>query len=229
MKLFEKYTRENLTGHELEELSERVLQSHFAEEDKARWTRRLAEEFGVRRNPVKVKTAYHRWWIGLAAAIAGLVVWTIFPSQPNQLQQLTDEMLAVPFANSEERKSLDSLSELKVAAIAAYNQGDFKTAAARRQQYVDQTTAAGKEDFFYLGISYLYQRPARPKRAVEQLEKAYRFTGGRYHRETRWFLALAYIKDERYSDARPLLQMIVTDAKWRVEEAMQLLAYLPSE
>jgi tetratricopeptide (TPR) repeat protein len=226
MNLFKKYTQQYLSGAELEESSQEMLEQLQDYELRKKWTAQLAADQGITREQASVKTRLRpiRPLLAIAATIALLLTvgYFIMPMDSGA-QQLTAQYLAEPFPNSEERKGSEEVMELKTSAIAAYAAHDFKQAAILRQSLVEQVDTPTQNDYFYLGLSYLYQQPAQPDQAIVYLQKAVSFDKSTLMEESSWYLALAYLDAGQKENARQQLQQIVERQSWQWENAKILL------
>ncbi len=228
MEASEKYTQPHLSGKELEETSEHLLDALHNRQLRRRWQKQLADDHQVpSRKPRTSIIRKLRPWLAVAASlvlILSIVYW--WPVSPKDHNALLSEYLSQPFANKEGRKSGAILDSLRNLAIAAYTEGDFSEAARIRQQLVDRDSAITEEDVLYLGLSYLYQNPPRGQAAIPHLERASQWPLGQFTAESRWYLALAYLQAEQIPAARQILEQIAA-SNWRNEEAEVLLRQLP--
>ncbi|WP_367391307.1 tetratricopeptide repeat protein [Lewinella sp. LCG006] len=235
MNLFDKYRTNNINEDELGEITQQLVKQKFDLELRQKMTHRLREEYGITRDgasggrvvPMKIM----RWSLSVAAALLiGVVAWQVVGDQSPTYQSLTKEYLAAHYPNNELRKGATDISELRGAAIAAYNEEDFETSARLREEIV-KLPEANTEDYFFLGISYLYQDPPQGELAIEPLQKAVADpTGtGLIREETEWYLTLAYVEAGRFTAARKLLHKRIRSGGWNASKASDLLQSLPEE
>lgn len=223
MKIIPTYTKKEISSEELEKTSERFMQAMFEDELRKKWKQQLQDGHQVERVAKGGRRVSLQWAIGIAASLALLLtMWFVLtPAQPSK-----EELLAVymqeKFGNSETRKEGIIGNELRLEAISAFENTDFARAATLRQQLVDQDSALIKEDFFYLGLSYLYQQPPNTTSAVQYLRQTSEMPGRKFAAESRWSLALAYLLQGDDDLARPILEEIATE-EWKPEAAARLL------
>lgn len=231
MKLFDKYQHSEANEEEQSIVTERLIQNKFNQELRQKMAQRLDQEYGIKRETGSARMRrlqLIRWGSGIAAAIlVGLAIWQL--STPElDYQALTAEYLTEYVPTNERGKGLEDAFEQRAAAIDAYLVKDFERAAELRKLVTDSEYAEA-EDFFYLGLSYLYQNPPQINAAVAALQEANRYTDSLVEEETQWFLSLAYLQAEQLHNARPLLQAIVTNRQWNAAKARKLLKRLPRQ
>ena len=228
MKTSEKYSQPHLSGKELEETSEHLLDALHDRQLRRRWQQQLSDEHQMpARRPRTSIIRKLRPWLAVAASLAlVLSVFYWWPVTPQDHSALLSEHLARPFPNSEGRKDEIIIDSLRAQAIAAYTDGNFTEAAQLREQLVRRDSAIIEQDVLYLGLSYLYQQPPQGQAAIPYLERASQWPAGEFTAESRWFLALAYLQAEQMSAARQVLEQIAA-SNWRDEEAEALLKQLP--
>lgn len=235
MKIFNKYLNNTTSDQEQEAITELFIREKFNNELRQKMTQRLQANYGIARDQPGGKSTrlnrlqIIRWGSSIAAAILiGFAVWYVTAPTPSY-QQLTNEYLAEHIPSNERRKGAAEISQLRAAAIDAYSKQDYVKSAELRKQVTEYPEARG-EDFFYLGLSYLFQEKAQLAPAIEALRSAVEFpTGHYYQEESQWFLSLAYIKAERIEEARALLQSTVDQQLWNANKAQQLLEALPDQ
>ncbi len=229
MKILPTYTKKEISPEELERTSERFLQEMFQDELRRKWGKRLRDEHQLDRVQTGKRRVILRWVAGIAATLLlAVAAWQwLSPQTPNK-QELLALYLQDHFSNAETRKSDTAVDELRQEAISAYKRKDFQQAAILRQQLVDKDSALIKDDFFYLGLSYLYQQPPNTKQAITWLLRAQEMPGRKYQLEGQWSLALAYLAQGEDEKARPILEVLVTGQQWKTEEAAALLLLFDS-
>lgn len=235
MNLFDKYRANNINEDELSTMTQQLIKQKFDLELRQKMARRLEEEYGITRDGAAnrriARMKILRWSLSVAAALLiGVVAWQVFDNTKPTYQSLTREYLAAHYPNNELRKGATEISELRGAAVAAYNQGDFE-ASARIREEIAMMPQANTEDFFFLGISYLYQDPPKGEQAIEPLQKAVADpTGtGLIQEEAEWYLTLAYVEAGRFAAAREMLEKKIRNGGWNASKARDLLNSLPQE
>lgn len=228
MKLFDKYRLNKANEDELNAMTELLIKDKLDREKRREYSERLLKEYGITRSAstANIRLLNIRRIVAVAAILLlGIIAWQMFAIDANY-NQLTDEYLAVQYANNELRKGeVVDLGELRVKAITAYNNKAYQEAAQLRQQ-VAQTAEATEYDFFFLGLSYLYQQPAVSDKAIEAFRQAIAHPQKELLEESEWHLALSYLKAGQLNDAKQLLQQIVDNQSWQDDKAEQLLKAL---
>ena len=185
------------------------------------------KEHQLERSGTARRRAIIRWSIGIAATLLlALVAWQLVSTPALGKQELLALYLQDHFTNAETRKSDTPTDQLRQESISAYNGKDFAQAARLRQQVVDRDSAVTKDDFFYLGLSYLYQQPPNTEQAIQWLRRAQTLPGRKYALEGQWHLALAYLAQGQDEQARPLLENLIGGQQWKAREASALLPLL---
>lgn len=235
MKLFEKYRANNINEDDLSTMTQQFVKQKFDGELRQKMSSRLREEYGITRDGTPsgriVKMKIFRWSLSVAAALLiGVVAWQVVGDHTPTYQSLTREYLAIHYPNNELRKGASEISEKRAEAIFAYNKGDFETSARIREE-IALMPEANTEDFFFLGISYLYQDPPKGEQAIEPLQKAVADPTGKglIQEETEWYLTLAYVEAGRFAAAREMLAKKISNGGWNASKASDLLHSLPLE
>lgn len=232
MKLFDKYRKGDTNEEELYAMTESLIKQKFDQELREKMSRRLAEEYGISRTTAAVRTLrlnWVRWSAGVAAALLiGIVAWQVVGDSSPSYQALTNEYLAMHYPNNETRKGASDISEQRGQAIAAYNRKDFAT-SARLRALVTTSEEATTDDFFFLGLSYLYQETPQGAEAIEPLLQATKDPTEELQDEAKWYLALAYVAAGQFTEARALLEERIRAGVWKVAEAKALLDSLPKK
>lgn len=221
----ENYKKGNLSPEELETFTNSFLRASFEQQQKDRWGELLEQDHEIagttatRKGPFK-RTRY-LWLSGVAAA--GLLLFGIFmySSSNSNYEVLVDQYLAEGyFENQELTKGSFNTEQLYTQAIIAYNQQNFSTAAEQLERIAAMGEANDKH-LFFLGLSYLYQEQA--SNAIAYLEQVMdKGEEATYIKECRWFLALAYLKNQQLEQAKHLLRTIV-HGDWHYDQAFDLL------
>ena len=227
MKILPTYTKKKISPEELERTSERFLQEMFEDELRRKWRKRLKDEHQLDRGAHSNRRIALRWIAGIAATLLlALVGWQLLLPEAPQKEELLAQYLQDHYTDAITRKNGEISNQLRQEAISAYNEKDFGRAAALRQQLLAEGLAITKDDYFYLGLSYLYQQPPNTEQAIQWLLQAQAMPGRKYALEGKWSLALAYLAQGNDNQARPLLEELVEDQQWKAEEAAELLRLL---
>ena len=235
MKLFDKYRANNINEDELSTMTKQLIKQKFDRELRQKMGHRLQEEYGITRDGAAsgriVRRKIFRWSLSVAAALLiGVVAWQVVGDVTPTYQSLTKEYLANHYPNNELRKGASEISEKRAEAILAYNKGDFETSARIREE-IATMPQANTEDFFFLGISYLYQDPPKGEQAIGPLQTAVADPTGKglIQEETEWYLTLAYVAAGRFDAAREMLEKKIRNGGWNATKASDLLHSLPLE
>ena len=205
---------------------ETLLKEKFAREQKANWAKKLKDEYGVERStfPEKSKIRLRPiliWTVGIAASI--MLLYLSFSSvlipSPSTLAQNYLSENTYPFAGV--RKNLLGQEEIRMAAIDAYINKDFKNAISFGEKLIGE--GKGNEtDQFFLGLSYLYSQDYSS--AINQF-KLMAQKGDpneqQFDLEARWFLALSYVLNEQGEEAKKLLSKF-QPGDWNFEIAQKM-------
>lgn len=233
MKLFEKYRHNQADDKEQAAMTELFIKHKYDQELRQKMTQRLAQQYGIKRDDNATTgrirlLQFIRWGTSIAAAVlVGLAIWQV--AQPQlSYQELTTEYLSVYTASNERRKGAEDISEQRTAAIDAYSARDFVRSAQLRQVVVDSEEAI-EDDYFYLGLSYLYQTPPQAEAAITALQDGLALPASELAEEIRWYLSLAYLKADRLQEAQQQLQQIVDQKWWNAKKAKKLLKALPEQ
>lgn len=226
MDQLEKYKKGLLTKEELSNFTDVFMRAKYDDDRQNRWQKTLAGQHQVKRDkPEKTRRIY--LWAASAAAAVAIIVFMLFsnPFTANaSYEQLADAFLSEEFYENQEMiKGDQDVEQLNLQAIFAYNNKDFSTAIHHYETIV-ANGAATYEHYFFLGLSYLYTE--QPVDAITNLLKVPESNAaGKFIQESRWFLALAYLKNQDLDNGMIVLRSI-TPAMWKYDEAQQLLEVL---
>lgn len=227
MSKWKKFTDGQLSEQEANAFLRKNMTKAFDEAQKKEWNARLSEQYGIRRNPPKRKLRSLIYIGALAAAVAlFLLAYPHLFSQPSGLEQQLELALAEPFPNYLTRKGeVEQTEALRLQMAEAYNAKKYEQTIIIGQQLLESSTPI-TEDFFFLGLSHLYQNDYST--AVEVLDSARLASerDGRFQEEIDWFLALAYVKNKDYVNGKELLNKIVNEGQWNEEQARMVLKLL---
>lgn len=113
-------------------------------------------------------------------------------------------------------------------ARQAYLNKDFQEAVAAITQ-LQQTAELDAEQQFYLGLSYLYLPSPDHKKAIDALLLSRQMNELKFGQQANWYLSLSYLQQGDREKARELLQNIINNDNWHVEEARKLRDQLIKE
>jgi predicted Zn-dependent protease len=117
-----------------------------------------------------------------------------------------------------------TMDETKVEAQEAKAKDAYRNAAFDEAVVLfEAIPPTKKEHFFYLGIAALKQPKADAPKAVDNLLKARIVANGWQEDATNWYLALAYIKLKKTTEARTELNNIIKIGRDNVSRAEELL------
>jgi thioredoxin-like negative regulator of GroEL len=94
---------------------------------------------------------------------------------------------------------------------------------------VTASPEATTEDFFFLGVAYLYLIPPEAVKAIAPLIRAGADPSGELYDEARWHLALAYVETKQFAQAREILTERHQASTWNAERAAELLQKIPKQ
>jgi len=168
-------------------------------------------------------------WFKLAAAVILIPILSIIAYQnlystPGRLaSQQLDVQKATKISASRSAGVLDnSTNELYTSAIAAYNQKDFELAASLFTNVISNPNAT-TEQYYQYALSLLYVN--KYDAAVQQFE--YLLNSGNesapFHLDSKWYLALAFIKTGYSPKAKELLLEVIEGNHPKKEIASKLM------
>jgi len=139
-------------------------------------------------------------------------------------EQLVIASLDKPYEHTNNRKGV-IMEDSRTQAIDAYVAKDYKK-AIDSYQLITSSENATIEDHFFLGLSYLYVD--QTSNAIPKLKKALAIpttakSDFRSKEIIHWYLALAYLKDNKVGLAKEELKKIKGHKK---QKALELLRHL---
>lgn len=212
-----------MSENELDDMTKKIVHDHFEEfETKEKWKKILADNYGVKsfedleewtsfkekKNKSKTKFFYLTSLSTLVASVLIFVIFTLNTGSDttNPLDNLMEEYYSSPiqYRNS---KSPESISTNRQLAFEFYNNKDYKSSAKLLETVINKDDFI-EDDYFYLGLSYLYQKQAEKSAAI------FKFIldqGNLQRRDaSTWFLALSLIEDKQYPEAEKYLSEVAT-------------------
>ena len=236
--LIQKYLENNLSAEELNVFQEKMaadsdfaedvrlatmIDANFLVQQKLHWKNLLQEEKKFQKGNKRI-IPLSVW--GLAATflllITGGLFWLL---NSNSLKDQVNQQLADYYVAPEvTRDSVSNLDENWNEIRAHYLAQDFERTAAKINEVIEKEGASPKL-YFYLGLAHLYNSPPDYSSA-EAAFKTILASQNAFEEETLWFLSLTYLKAGKIELGRPLLQRVVSEKKWKSEEAQKLLKQL---
>lgn len=233
MKFIKKFIEPSAAEETDENLHKKVISQAIESEQWLTWQKKLSDNYGIERGGSKKQQEpkirpLRKWLLATAAAVLLLVssilaLKNFTSASPAKLADSYISTEKFPHPLELRSKGLEEdLGELRNQAALAYIKSDYSTAISLGEQIIQQAAETTTDDHFFLGLSYLYshQLPL----AIDQLTRARekgRLTG-RFLPETEWFLALAYIKDQRIDPGIELLDQIIQNKQWMIGKAIKL-------
>ncbi len=89
------------------------------------------------------------------------------------------------------------------AAIEAYQNEQYDIAAG----FFEKIEQPGNLEYFYLGLSYLYQNPRKNKKAIENFEKVIE-SPNNFTEDALWYISLSHLLQDNKIEARNYLNQI---------------------
>lgn len=224
MKNLQRYRDEDLDNQELEFLTDHLMRSKYDNDRQHKWAKRLDDEYQVNRHTIKSTSYSKMYWWGIGVAAAAAVLFLVIPvlnTNTASYQQAVDDLLTADFYENRDRlKGDQDINRLNILAVNAYNEKDFSTAIEYYEEIVE-TGLANDEHYFFLGLSHLYAKHYNA--ATQHLKEVMQVNANsKFQQETRWFLALAYLKQQDVELGRnQLLQIKVKE--WNYQKAQALL------
>jgi len=156
----------------------------------------------------------------LLFAVISLLVFQ-YSQSGSSPQQLANTYLTEHYsAPTILRNTTDELEENWKKAITAYKKDDFVQSATLIEKVIQQGKAK-EEQYYYLGLSYLYQDKEMASKAIQNFDKV---QDSLYLEAAQWYKSLALIKLGKIKEAKGLLLQLknTTDVK-RKNKVKELL------
>ena len=144
------------------------------------------------------------YWAAAAAVLALLV-----PGYYYLQNQKTEKLFSQYFSPYQAASTLMTPS---AEVIREYRKGDYATALSllmnseNARQYNDTLALSA---LFYKGNIFLATQ--KPKEAIASFEEILQNPSGKYRKESEWYLALSYLKDNQPGKAKTLLKTVIAD------------------
>lgn len=175
-----------------------------------------------RKTGASVKTIQR--WIAGAAAVVLLLVGSYWYLNDDSTETLYSKYYQV-YPGSVQKSIVrgDTINSLEEQAMQAYEARNYSRAAALITSVI-QTKPEDPDWPFYLGISYLELNN------FEQAEKYLKISAtspqSMYSKQARWYLALAYIKNNEKAKAKEILNTLKLQTGVYSDKAKQLVEQL---
>ncbi len=183
---------------------------HLIEQENLQQTVKKIEAKVVEMPPPVKETSSRKSWLSAAAvlligAIAAVLYFNV-PTGGNNENPLavSQEYLQEYYESPVVSRGANAFDENWENAIESYNQKNFQEVHKQLQPIFDAGKGRDKH-YFYDGLSYLYQKPSDPQKAIVSFKEVW---DTYYAESTVWYMSLAYIQLEKYGVARKLLERL---------------------
>lgn len=218
------FEREMSSNPELREEVEmhRKLVSSIETESVRQMLEQIHEEnFSENEAPVVPMRSRSRYFpLAIAASVALLILagWWVFSLQSSQPEAL----YAAYFSPAEGLPTTLGYTDNAQFAegMISYKLGDYAEALDYWQPLLSADPANDTLNYFS-GLAYLAGE--QPEQAITYLDKVVENETSDYQTDARWYLALAYLKNEQTSEARNLLQALAEEDSPYREESREIL------
>jgi len=218
--LLEKYLMNELSDAETKQLQKLIkTDEEFKEELEIRSVlladyktdikKELVKNLAQAKTQVNTPSTKIRSLIRPVLSIAAILVLGLFGLWFFQNNQLDARQLAIQSLN-EQPPSITVLMDKNIetdtnwnAAVEAYQKQAYKIAATLFEKSSRNTA----EHNFYLGLSYINQKPPVIAKAIQPLKNVVE-TNSKFAEEANWYLSLAYVMENNYEDAQKYLEQI---------------------
>jgi len=231
MKQLYRYRNEELNEKELDDFTRKIIQDKFRKEKKNKWAQQLEKDHGVVRSEKKTLTKdrnfFGKYFLRIAASILFITIaFFVFQENSSSLNavQFADNYLKEnKFVNAIATKGSSDIPVLELKMAEAYNKGNFSEAIEIGEELMELNSARSN-NYFFLGLSYLYNKDLQ--NAQNYLSHFKQNDKTDFAQESRWFLALTYTKLKDWENAKLELQYIIDHQTWKFKEAEKLLESL---
>lgn len=250
--LIERYNNGELKGEELEKFESRMkndpefaievklhreidefLRNRFEYIQKRKQLDQIYEEviFKKRKSDTKAfilnKSLSLKWYYKLTASIVllvGIAAILFFSLRPTRNERLYSQYFMPYEVSRTVRGNVQPSESLFDKAMDAYENNDYKTSYSLLNE-VCLSDQDNTEVCFFKGISAM--KIEKFDEAIASLIEANADNSSLYYEETKWYLALCYIKVYELNKARELLEKIVISDSYHKKDALNLLNDLP--
>ncbi|WP_298511662.1 tetratricopeptide repeat protein [uncultured Kordia sp.] len=225
-----KYTEgTELSGDELEAISEKLIQAKFDREKRKAWEHRLRDEYGVTRESTPKKKKFPFSNLAIAAilmCIAGIVTYSVVsyltPSYDSVVNESIEQLITID-NHAVVTRGNKLVNEEVLAAINAYEDKKYDESIAIWKKLISSEKIRGT--FHYnLALCYLQKTPPETSSAITNLEAARKTKT--IQEEANWALALAYLQIDQKDKAKKVLQEIIQAKAYKYKRAEIILAKL---
>lgn len=168
--------------------------------------------------------------IAASVAVIALVGWMAINLLSNSANPdtLVAAALDTPYPNIYTQTKGINEDSIRSRIGDLYVQGAYTEVTEVMPVFLEKTQQASVEDYFLLGISYLYQEQAKPDQAVAALTKAKSLQpAASLAQQIDWYLAIAHYQNKDTAAAKTLLQTITQQPDhYRKMQAAELLLSL---
>jgi len=228
-KLIEKYFLKQLSTSEMKQFNEQLV-SNFEFKKEFDFQKNLKQVIEVEEDEafkktlqnyeleMKPKNHFKLWKIAASLLVLfGLSYFVLFQNNVSNEELFAQNF--EPYRNvilPIERG--DVSTDLKTQAFTAYEKGNYKNAISLFSKL--QETQTNLYYVFYKANSYLALE--NTKEAIPLLQK-YIASNGTFTEKAKWYLALAYLKNNNIKEAKEILQNIEKEKSYHYEKASQIL------
>lgn len=173
-----------------------------------------SKKTGVKRFPT-------RWLVAASIALIAGLTYIFMPASPTSNQDLFNQNFQ-PYPNVVHpivRGEEGQISKTK--AFAAYQNGEYSSAIAL---FAELYAASKEPDYLFYQANALLQLK-KGKEAIPLLQN-HLMTADSLTEKSDWYLAMAYLQVDDTNNAKKMLQSVVDDGVFKVQEAKKLLKSL---
>ena len=171
----------------------------------------------------KVVPFYMRYRPVAAAAALLLLVAAVYLLWPTPQSNLYAQFFE-PYPNYLTTRSDASDTEATLnEAILQYKNGDYENALSNLQQLLSGNPNQ-TDLLFYAGICQMETDQAQA--AINSFQQVIAQEGNNYYTPAKWYLALTYVKDQNFDEAKIILNDLITQNGDFSQEAKALLEFV---
>jgi len=168
-----------------------------------------SQEFASKASQVLGWLFHGRRWVPIAGIVAIVLLIVLLPKVPQPtspyMSMLSFEKYAYQDSPTRAGLSTSSTNPLFSKGLQAYNDGDYKNAAAILKEVTEESPKEWS-GWFFLGVSYYLDKQAKP--AIASLLVADSLNKFAMEIEIKWYLSQAYLLDNDPGSALPYLQWV---------------------
>jgi len=231
--LITKYLNNQLSETEEEQLIKDLLKVKFDQEYHRHWSNLLKEQ-GIQRNDPEQRQSSHsqgtvsklQKLLALAAMLTVFLLAWQFLKPASLSEKLASHLQKSKPIVPVVRLNNEIVENKWEKTRQAYQEENYVVAAQNIEDSLEEENGT-VEQYYYLGLAYLYQKPAKADLAIRNLLKARENNPLRFKQELQWYLGMAYLHQKDWSKAKEELQPLVDTKDWNAKEAAQLLNSIP--